>query len=340
MKTKQTIKTLCMVLIFSIVILSLAGCSPKDNSSVQSNGFEQGGEIDFDKKETVSIATGSSGGSYYMVGTALAEIIQKYDSNLICSSETTGGTSENIALVTSGETTFGMGMSDDIAAAYNGERDYEGAPADNLRAISSGQTAAFQIIVLASSDIYSLKDLKGKKVSLGPAGAPFFAPNLLESAVGLTKSDYNGQYLSHDQAADALNDGDVNAAIVATAYPTAAYANLAYTKDLRFISLSEEEMSKALAANPTWKTGLMPADIYNGQKENVTTPVIPVWLFTSADVGEDIIYRISKQIFEHTEELGRIAIDASYYNVDTAFDGVTIPIHPGAQRYIDEVKGK
>lgn len=351
MNLKQLSKNLSLVLVIALSMFTFTGCGSSEGKTVVSEGKTAIAEektlevvstdkIDYDKQEMISIATGSSGGSYYMVGTALAEVIQKYDENLICSSETTGGTSENIALVSSNETTFGMGMSDDIAAAYNGKRDYEGYPADNLRAICAGQSAAFQIIVLASSDIYDITDLKGKNVSLGPAGAPFFAPNLLETAGGLSKEDYNGQYLSHDQAADALNDGDVDAVIAATAYPTAAYANLAYTKDLRFISLTEDEMKKALETNPTWKTGVMPVETYNKQTEEVVTPVIPVWLFTSSDVSEEVVYRITKQIFEHTDELKQIAIDAGYYDVNTATDGVTIPVHVGAQRYLDEVKGK
>ena len=310
-------------------------------SSGDNNDFEAGAEIDYTKTGNVSIASGASGGNYYMVGTALAQTIQKYDPALVCSSETTGGTGENIALVSSGSTTIGMGMADDIVSAYEGKRDYEGQAADNLRAICAGARNTFHIIVMADSDIHSLEDLRGKNVSLGPSGAPYFSPSLIESVTGMVKGkDYNGQYLSHDQAADALSDGDIDALLACLSFPASAYSNLAFTKDVRFISLSDEEMEKALGANGTWLKNTIPADTYKGQTEEIQVPCVPVWLFSSSDVGEDIIYRACKVIFEHTEELGTIAKDAGYYNAETALDSVVIPVHPGAQRYIDEALGK
>ncbi|MCB6611516.1 TAXI family TRAP transporter solute-binding subunit [[Clostridium] symbiosum] len=301
--------------------------------------FQAGADIDYLKQANVSIASGASGGNYYMVGTALAQTIQKYDPALICSSETTGGTGENIALISSGATTIGMGMADDIASAYEGKRDYEGSPADNLRAICAGAKNTFHVIVMADSDIYSLSDLKGKKISLGPAGAPYFSPSLLESVAGLViGQDYQGQYLGHDQAADALSDGDVDALIACLSFPASAYSNLAFTKEVRFIGLSQEEMETALEKNQTWLYNTIPAGTYQGQDEDILSPAVPVWLFTHEGVGEDIIYRVCKVIFENVDELGQIAIDAGYYNVDTALDSIVIPIHPGAARYFEEAK--
>ncbi len=336
--------------VLAAVLLSgtLGGCAwlnePAEGvggAGAAGSDFEAGGEIDYGKEYNVSIASGASGGNYYMVGTALAQTIQKYDPALICSSETTGGTGENIALISSGATTIGMGMADDIVSAYEGKRDYEGNPAKNLRAICAGAKNSFHIIVMADSDIYTLSDLKGKKISLGPAGAPYFSPSLLESVAGLkNETDYQGQYLGHDQAADALSDGDVDAIIACLSFPASAYSNLAFSKNVRFIGLSDEEMQTALQKNPTWIGNTIPAGTYNGQDEEIRIPSVPVWLFTHEDVGEDIIYRVCKVIFEKSDELGQIAIDAGYYNADTALDSIVIPVHPGAQRYLDEVKGK
>ena len=299
------------------------------------------GDISFDTKYNVSIASGASGGGYYMVGTALAQVIQKHDPNLICSSESTGGTSENIGLVSSEESTIGMGMADDIVSAYKGERDYEGMPADNLRVITTGQTNTFQIITLADSDIHSVADLKGKNVSLGPSGAPWFGPDLLAATCGYENGkDYNGQYLAHDQAADALSDGNIDCLIATLAYPASAYSNLSFTKDVRFISLSEEEMEKAMAAHGTWVRSTIPAGTYNKQDEDVESLAIPVWLFTYASMEDEAIYRCTKAIFENVEELGAIYSDAGKYNLETATQGVEIPVHPGAQRYFDEAAAK
>lgn len=298
-------------------------------------------DIDYSKKYHISIASGASGGTYYMVGTALSQVIHSVDPNLICSSESTGGTSENISLINNEESTIGMGMADDIVSAYTGKRDYEGSPADNLRAITAGSANTFQIFVLADSNIRALADLKGKKVSLGPAGAPYFAPDLLEATHGFIKGkDYDGQYLAHNQAADALSDGNVDAVIVTIAYPGSAFSNLAFTKNIRVLSLTDEERNAAMAAHATWIATTMPAKTYNGQNEDVNTLSIPVWLFTYEAMDEDAIYRATKAIFENVDKLRIITPEAGKYNLATALQGVTIPVHPGAQKYFDEVKAK
>jgi len=330
-------------------VMFIAGCgapsaneTPSSSSgSTTSTEEPSNAAVNYDTKYNISIASGASGGGYYMVGSALSKVIQEHDPNLSCTSESTGGTSENISLISSEESTIGMGMADDIVSAYNGERDYEGMPADNLRAICAGQTNTFQIIVLASSDIHSLSDLKGKTISLGPSGAPYFGPDLLKSTCGYEKDkDYNGQYLAHDQAADALSDGNVDCVIATLAYPASAYSNLSFTKDVRFISLTDEEQEKAMNDHSTWVKSTIPAGTYNKQDEDVKTLAIPVWLFTYADMDEDAIYRVTKAIYENVPELGSIYTDAGKYDLNTALEGVSIPIHPGAQKYFNEVKGK
>lgn len=326
------------------LILGLAACGSPSSGSNPSGGGKDNSvdienlEISYDTKYNISIASGSSGGAYYMVGTALAQVIQSADSNLICSSESTGGTSENISLITTEESTIGMGMADDIVSAYEGKRDYEGMPAENLRAITSGQVNTFQIFVPANSDIKGLADLKGKNISLGPSGAPYFAPDLLESVCGYVNGkDYNGQYLAHDQAADALSDGNVDALIATLAYPAAAFANMAFSKDVRMIALTDEEIAAATAAHATWVSSTIPAGTYNGQTEDVQSLAIPVWLFTYSNMDAEAIYRVTKAIFENVDQLGLVSSEAGKYNLETALEGVVIPVHPGAQKYFDEV---
>ena len=327
---------LCVLMLCSL----LAGCgetqTPADN---QGNSAETEESIPTTNPATVSIGSGTSGGAFYMVGAALAQTIQKYDSNLSVNSEATGGTSENIALVSSEETTIGMGMCDDIITAYSGERDYEGNAASNLRVMMSGQTNTFHIIVRADSDIHSLTDIKGKRVSLGPSGAPYFGPDMIEATTGYVNGqDYTGQYLGHDQAAEALQNGDIDVLIATLAYPASAYANMALSVDVRFISLTEDEMSKAIAAHPAWKDTGIPAGTYEVQTEDVYTPAVPVWLFTYENVSDDVIYRCVKAILEHSDELGTIHADAGKYTLETATAGLgEVPIHNGALLYYKEM---
>ena len=321
-------KKLISLVLTLALLLSLGACSNNEASpSSSADGAPS-------STQTISIGSGTSGGAFYMVGAALAQTIQKY-AGYTANSEATGGTSENIRLVKDETTTIGMGMCDDIIAAYNGEREFEGDAANNLRLLMAGQTNTFHIIVNADSDIYDLSDISGKRVSLGPTGAPYFGPDLIEAATGYVNGeDYTGQYLGHDQAADALQNGDIDVIIATLAYPASAYANLALSIDVRFISLTDEQMNNVLTAHPSWKDEGIPADMYEGQTEEVRVPSIPVWLFTYESVDEEVVYNICKAILENSDELGTIHADAGKYRIETASVGLTdVPIHPGAEKY-------
>ncbi len=285
---------------------------------------------------SLSIGSGTSGGAFYMVGAALAQVVQKHEPNILMNSEATGGTSENIKLVVNKDTDIGMGMADDIVAAYEGRRAYENKPAKNLRVLMSGQTNTFHVITLAKSDIKKLSDIRGKRVSLGPAGAPFFGPDMLEQVVGLKKGvDYKGQYLGHDQAADALANGDIDVLIATLAYPSAAYSNLAMTHELRFIEFDAKDMKIVKEKFPFWRDSVIPKGTYKNAKA-IRTPAVPVWLFTDKDQDPDVIYRVVKAIVENSKELGKIHPDAGKYQLKTAVKGINLPLHPGAEKYFKE----
>ena len=308
--------SLCLALSFSAVLLAA------DEKPIQ-----------------ISIASGPSGGGYYMVGAALAKVVQEHVPGFSVNSEATGATSENLRLIVGKQSTIGMGMCNDVVAAYEGLRDFEKKPGTDLRILMAGQTNLFHVIVPANSDAKTLSDLKGKRISIGPAGAPFFVPDLLEKVAGLKRNvDYKGQYLGHDQAADALANGDIDAIIAAVAYPSGAYSSLAMTQDVRFIDFTDEDLKKVDENFPYWRTGdiYIPKDTYKNA-EPIRTVAIPVWLFADASTDEDVIYKFVKAICEHTDELGKIHPDAGKYSIQTAIQGVTIvPFHPGAIRYFKE----
>ena len=334
---EKIMKKFVSLLLALLMVSALVACS-SGNTASTTQATTQTEKAPVDKsKVSISVGSGTSGGAFYMVGAALAQAIQNH-AGYTASSEATGGTSENIRIVADQTTTIGMGMCDDVIAAYKGERDYAGSPASNLRVLMSGQTNTFHIIVRADSDIKNLEDIKGKRVSLGPSGAPWFGPDMIEATTGYVKDkDYTGQYLGHNQAADALQNGDIDVLIATLAYPASAYANLALSVDVRFISLTDEQMNKALAAHPAWKDQGIPAGTYKGQDEATRVPAVPVWLFTYADMDEEVIYDCVKAILENSDEMATVHADAGKYRLETATDGLgDVHVHPGALKYFQE----
>ena len=290
----------------------------------------------FAAKKALSLTSGTTGGGYYMVAAALAQIINQYAEGVTVNTEGSGGSNENIRLVADKRADLGMGMADDGIAAYEGIRGFSKGAAPHLRVLMAGQTNVFHLIVLEDSKIKTLADLKGKRISLGPAGAPFFGPDLLEAVAGLKKGDYRGQYLGHDQAADALVNGDVDIVIATLTYPAAAYSNLAMTHKLRFLELSQSDMTIIKKKFPFWKEGMLPKGTYNNEQD-VHSAAIPVWLYAHEDADPEAIYQVVKAIAEHSDELAKINPAAGEYRKETAIDGVTLPLHPGAERYYKEI---
>lgn len=291
------------------------------------------------KKTQVTIGTSQTSGSYYMCGAAFAQVINANDELIELNVEATGSTNENLELVHAGEAEFGMGMCDDVYAAYTGTREYTGRGAfDELRICMGGYDQPFMIAVLASSDYYTLADLKGAKISCGPQGAPYFVPRMLQLAEGWVENvDYDCQHMSHAQACDSLVNGDIDCIIAAVGIPNATYASLTETYDIRFIGLTDEEMDKVLTGNTAWMDGGFPSGTYKGIDSFLRMPSIPIWIFTSADLDEDVVYHFVKNIAENKDELALSTVYAAEFNIDNAYKGVNMPMHPGAEKYYKEI---
>jgi TRAP transporter TAXI family solute receptor len=273
-----------------------------------------------------------------MVGAAISKVVHDTYPDISTNVENTGATNENIQLVFTGDATFGFGMCDDIVAAYYGEREYAGtAPKNNLRIVMAGYDQQFHFMTLADSGINGIEDFRGKRISCGPSGSPYFVPKFLEAAMGYIKDvDYKAQHLSHDQACDALVNGDIDVVIVSQGIPSAAYSSLSETYNIRFIGISDEMMERVLDKNPSWLKSSIPAGSYKGQNETLRVPSIPQWLFTNENVSEDVVYKVTDAIVRNTRELAMIHPSAGLFTLANARNGVILPFHPGADKRLNE----
>ncbi|WP_404423977.1 TAXI family TRAP transporter solute-binding subunit [Thalassospira australica] len=285
----------------------------------------------------LSIATGGTGGVYYPYGGGLAELIGKYVDGYDAVAEVTGASVENMGLVSRGDSDIAIALADTVYAGYNGIGQFEGRKLDNVRALASIYPNAVQLVTLADSGITSLADLKGKRVSVGApgSGTEVSAQTLLE-ANGITYDDIEEQRLNFNETADAIRDGDIDAGFWSVGPPTSSILNLATTRDIKLIALTEEEVAAAIEAEPTFAAYSLRKGIYEGVEAPVLTISTPNVLIASAEMDEELAYQITKTLFEKVDELIAIHPAANDTTVDFSVGSTPIAMHPGALRYYEE----
>lgn len=289
--------------------------------------------------ETLSIATGGTGGVYYPIGGGFAEIIGKYLDGYSAVAEVTGASVENMALIHRGDASMALVLADTAYQAYHGQGQFEGRrKVENTRALASIYPNVIQIVLPSDSDIQSLQDLKGKRVSVGApgSGTEVNSRAVLESN-GITQDDFRAQRLNFNETADALRDGDIDAGLWSVGPPTSSIMSLAATRPIRILSLTEEERKNAIEREPVFASFTMPAGMYEGVDEPVDTLGIPNVLVVNADMPDDLAYELTKLLFEKKDELVAVHAAAENLSVDFTLGSTPVPLHPGAIRYFEEI---
>ncbi|MBD3896406.1 TAXI family TRAP transporter solute-binding subunit [Halomonas sp. ML-15] len=288
--------------------------------------------------QQLSIATGGTGGVYYPIGGGFAEMINEHIEGADATAEVTGASVENMGLIMRGDADLALALADTVYQAYNGTGDFEERQIENTRALASVYPNAVQLVTLADSDIESLADLEGKRVSVGApgSGTELNARALLE-ANGMSYDDFNPQRLNFNETADAIRDGDIDAGFWSVGPPTSSILNLAATRDIRLIGFSDEEIANAQEVEPVFAPYELEAGMYDGMDEAVQTIGIPNVLVVNSDMDEELAYQLTKLLFEHTDELIAVHPAANDTTIEFTMESTPVPLHPGAIRYFEEV---
>ncbi|MGP9634613.1 TAXI family TRAP transporter solute-binding subunit [Halomonas sp. AOP43-A1-21] len=288
--------------------------------------------------QQLSIATGGTGGVYYPIGGGLAEMINNRIEGAQATAEVTGASVENMGLIMRGDADLALALADTVYQAYTGTGDFEGRQIENTRALASVYPNAVQLVTLAESDIESIADLAGKRVSVGApgSGTELNARAVLE-ANGISYEDFTPQRLNFNETADAIRDGDIDAGFWSVGPPTSSILNLAATRDIRLIGLSDEEIANAQEEEAVFAPYELAAGMYDGMDEAVQTIGIPNVLVVNADMDEELAYQLTQLLFENTDELIAVHPAANDTTVEFTMKSTPVPLHPGAIRYFEEM---
>jgi TRAP transporter TAXI family solute receptor len=229
-----------------------------------------------------------------------------------------------------------MSNSSWIYAAYRGQKPFT-KPYNELRAVTFVQATGVNFVVEKESPIKSYFDAKGKKIALGApgSGTAEIAAGLLE-AHGLTKDMYKPQWLGYKEVVEGIQDGSIHGGFISGPYPIPAMKELSLRKKIRVIPVDPGVMKKVLAENPYYTSEVLKANAYNGMDKETLILVFGSILATHAGMDSDLVYKITKALFDYRDELIAIHPIAEQISLQNATKTIHVPFHPGAEKYLKE----
>ena len=290
-----------------------------------------------DTPGTFAIATGGPAGLYYPFGGGMASIWSKQLAHVNAKAEVTGGSVTNVIQVARKESELGIAMADVVTDAYRGQGKFpEALP---LRVLFTAYPNIVHILTLADSGISTVQDMQGKRVSLGAAGSgtAVAATNVL-TGLGVSLDDVATAYLSFGETTSALKDGTIDAGFVVGGLGLAAVTELAVTRDMRLVALTDIELHRLQQRFPAYSGYVIPGGTYNGLPDDVSALGIWSAVVVREDMAEGLAFELACTLFQHKDALLKVspvANDMTVANLDKLH---AVPLHPGTQRYQEMVQ--
>ncbi|MCJ7855743.1 TAXI family TRAP transporter solute-binding subunit [Lachnospiraceae bacterium NSJ-143] len=319
-----------------IVSMAVSGCGSSSSSSASgssaSSAKAEGGASGI----TVRLATGGTSGTYYAYGGVVGQVLSeatgaKFDV------QSTGASKANIGLVADGEVDMAIVQNDVMDYAYNGTDLFDGEKTDNFSSMAACYAEVCQVIANPSAGIETIADLKGKRVSVGDAGSgvEFNAKQIL-AAYGVTFDDIDKQNLSFADSANAMKDNKIDAFFCTAGAPTTAVMELASTNNIKVLNVDGAEAEKLVADYPFYTAYTIPKDTYKGMEEDAQTVAVKATLIVSNKLSDDAVYELTKALFENKADIEAGHAKGAELDTQYAVEGVSVPFHPGAEKYFKE----
>jgi TRAP transporter TAXI family solute receptor len=298
------------------------------------------------------IGTGGTAGTYFPIGGLIANAISNPPGSRTCAdggscgvpgvvatAVASNGSVANVNAINSGAMQSGFTQSDVAYWAYNASGIYEGRPkVDALRAIANLYPESFHLVARKGSGIKSIKDLKGKRMSLDePGSGTLVDARLILAAYGMTEKDVKAEYLKPQQSADKLKDGALDAFFSVSGWPQGAIAELAATTGIDLVPIDGPEAENLIKQFSFFAADEIPDGAYKGVAGVKTVSVNAIWA-TSSKQADQLIYNITAALWNPST---RKLLDSGHakgkaIKLETAIVGLGIPLHAGAEKFYKE----
>jgi len=303
-------------------------------------GMLSTGALAQQQRRLVTIASGWVVGVYYPLAGAMSRIVYKAkDLNLRATVESSGASVANAQLIGTGDADFAMLQNDIAFYAYNGATlgAFKDKPIKNMGGVFSIYPELVQIVATKAAGIKSIRDLKGKKVVLGPQGSGTEANALqILEAYGMKEADLGkAERIDAAAASDQLKDGRVDAAFFTVGLGAAAIMDAIITGKVSLVPVGGKEAEALIKKYSFYTAEKIPANTYKDQAE-ATTVAVMAMLVARTDLPEDLVYRFTKAIFDDLKQFHEAHSAAKNLTLQTALNGMPIPLHAGAAKFFKE----
>jgi len=289
------------------------------------------------ENNNIHLATGGTGGTYFAYGNALKDAA-KQDSNIDMSIQMSAGSAANIRLIENNIVDMAIVQNDTLTDAFNGKGEFEGNPIKKTKAVAGLYTENYQIVVNKKLQLNSVEDLKGLRVSVGEEGSGVLknAKNILK-AYGLTVNDIDVRYLSFDDAATALKNGEIDAFFVTAATPTKAITELADANvPIDILSLDDRAVRFLENSYDGYSVTTIKSGTYKGINKDITTVGVMAVLVANENVGANHIDAILNLLKTHHDSFNKISGDSLNIFDESTLNSIDAPFHKAAAKWYSD----
>jgi TRAP transporter TAXI family solute receptor len=294
----------------------------------------------FAQAKTMSIGTGGTGGVYYPLGGAIANVLTKNLPGVQATAEVTGGSVDNLKLIASGQSEIGFSMADAALDALQGQDKFKSGKVP-LKTLLLLYPNRMHVVTIEGTGINTMADLKGRRVSTGSPGSAteVMAFRVIEAA-GLDKDkDMKRERLSVAESVNAIKDRKIDAFFWVGGVPPAAVTDLAATPGVTMKLIDHADQVDKMNAKygKLYTASTIPAGSYPGYTKPNT--IAEVWniLVTGDKMSDDDAYAIVKTLVDKKPELVAVHKEAEAFALENQDEKRSpIPFHPGALRYFKE----
>lgn len=285
----------------------------------------------------LTMATGGTSGVYFPLGGAISQVLSsKSNGALSVTAQATGASGENMRLTQAHEVDLAIVQNDVAHAAYNGMAPFKSKLGD-VRAIARLYPEYVHVVASKNSGVKSLEDFKGKKISVGARGSgnEVNCRQMFEF-YGLDYKNLNPIFLPYGETADQFKDRAIDGFVFTIGTPNPAIQDITTAQEVVFIPLDGAKSDAVVAKYPYLVKDAIPAKTYKGQDAPVPTLSVQAILVVNKNMPDDLAYLITKTLFDNIGDVAKAHNKGAEITLKQATNGITIPFHPGANRYLKE----
>lgn len=293
-----------------------------------------------DQNYSFTVGTSSSGGSVYAIGAGLSNLLSSKIEGLDLRAVATGGAVDNIGLMANGEVQISLNAANTNFMAHDGS--LAGMEKqENLRGICTLYPSVIHFLTARDSGIETAADLKGTSGAVGAAGSA--SECYSNDILGFYGYDYKKRkdvepvFTASTGAVDLFKDGHIDWAFFPLGVPGSNVLDLAMSGKINILPIAGDNQKKLLEKYSYYVPYTIPGGTYQGFDEDIDTIACTIVLTVDADVDEEVVYQMTKCIWENLEEVTQIADSLKWMAKETAVDGLGVPLHAGAERYYKEI---